>query len=511
MRRLLLPLVAAASFAACEDDRVGELQPIVDVNPKHLDFGVVELSQEQRLATTLSNQQVVAAALSYDLVDDCEPDCFLLIDPPSELVGPASAELTVRFRATRVEIATGTVTITTNDPKAPVRTVTLVGRGSDNCHPGVEVQPEVVDFGFVPAGGIAVSSFVVRSNGCNDLLIDRVRIDPPGAPFRITTATPSPDRPGLLAPGSQASVGLRAVVPETVSGTVTAQVIIETNVLEEKNVPGKVGWVAVPLNARANLPPLAIVGEDQTVDPWSRVTLDGGKSHDQDDPPDHPLTFRWEILQKPDGSTTELERARTETPSFWVDLTGRYEIGLVVTDALGLESQNRAVTVVEALPTNAVRIELIWDHPDADLDLHLIREGGAFCDCASDVHYRDCGREPIWFPQAPGANPRLDVDDRSGFGPENINIDGDGPTRYIPPGAYTIAAHYYSSNSGVSTWPTTTANATIRVYVYGLLAAQLSQALQTDGDLWMAGTLHWPEHRVDANGQLLGGQTCAAF
>jgi len=282
-------------------------------------------------------------------------------------------------------------------------------------------------------------------------------------------------------------------------------------VLEEKNFPGRKGVVIVPIKAKANLPPIARVGADQTVEPWSRATLDGSQSFDQDDPPDDPLTYRWEIVRKPDGSTTNLERARTAAPSFWVDLAGRYEIALVVTDALGLESQMVATTVVEALPTNAVRIELIWDHPDADFDLHLMRSGGPFCDCANDVHYRDCGRTPNWFPVTPGANPRLDVDDRGGFGPENINIDGEGAERFIPDGSYDIAVHYYASNKGVSMWPTTSSEVTVRVYLYGLLAAELKQTLVNDGDLWRAGTLNWPARTIVPSSQVLSSQTCAMF
>ena len=189
----------------------------------------------------------------------------------------------------------------------------------------------------------------------------------------------------------------------------------------------------------------------------------------------------------------------------------------VVTVAQGVDHGGREVEacrcgrIVEALPTNAVRIELIWDHPEADLDLHLVRAGGTFCDCANDVHYRDCGRRPDWFPVTPGANPRLDVDDRSGFGPENINIDGEGPERFIPDGRYAILVHYYSANAGVSTWPTKTAEATVRVYLYGLLAAELKQPLALDGDLWTAGTLNWPERTITPSQSVLGAQTCAMF
>ncbi|MFO0724227.1 MAG: choice-of-anchor D domain-containing protein [Myxococcota bacterium] len=511
MNRALIFALVATLASACEDDNVGVVVPVVQVSPLHLDFGTVELSQESVLSVKMTDLEAVPAKIpSISLIDDCQ-GCFTVVNPVSQVPAASSVDLQIKFRAQRLAISTGTVTITSDDPKLPSILVTLVGRGSDSRRPDIAVAPSRVNFGFVPAGGVSVGSFVVRSTGTNTLLIDKVRIDPADAPYRITTSTPAAGHSQKMEPGAQASVSIRASVPRSETGTVTARVIIETNVLEEKNVPGKVGWVAVPLTARANLPPLALVGPDQTVEPWSRATLDGSGSHDQDNPPDDPISYRWEFSKKPDGSTTVLERAHTAQPSFWVDLAGRYEVSLVVTDALGLESQNTAVTVVEALPTNAVRIELIWDHPDADLDLHLIREGGAFCDCATDVHYRDCARTPNWFPATPGANPRLDVDDRSGFGPENINIDGDGPNRFIPAGHYNIAVHYYSSNSGISTWPTTTANATVRVYIFGLLAGQFQRALTADGDVWFAATLNWPEHTVTEDGRLSPGQTCAIF
>jgi hypothetical protein len=253
-----------------------------------------------------------------------------------------------------------------------------------------------------------------------------------------------------------------------------------------------------------------VCGEDQTVEPWSRVTLDGSMSRDQDEPPNEPLSYLWTLISKPGGSTAVLERASTGMPSFWADLTGTYEVQLVVLDSLGLESAP-VTCVIEALPTNAIRIELTWDHPDSDVDLHLMQENGTFCDCSTDTHYRDCGREPNWFPATPGANPRLDVDDRSGFGPENINIDGDGPDRFIPDGRYLIRVHYFASNKEVSTWPTSTSNATVRVYVYGLLAGELTSPLINDNDLWLAGAIEWPSGNIVPEGTIIGGAICGVF
>lgn len=509
-RRGLAPLLGALLFSACEEDIVVAIQPVLEVSPEHIDFGVVELGQEGKEPILLRNLEAVPATiLKVDVVDDCD-GCFLAIQPPDRVLPFDRYDLVMRFRAVRLQIATATVTIATDDPKAPVNKVTMVGRGIDTRRPDIAVVPETVDFGFVPAGGIAVSSFVVRSTGTNDLLIDALAIDPADAPFRITTAEPRPGEPASLSPGAQGSVGLRAELSESATGTVTARVLILTNVPEEKNVPGRIGVVAIPLLALANRPPIALVGGDQTVEPWSRVTLDGSASHDQDTPPDHPLTYKWTLTRKPSGSTTSLERASTPFASFWADLTGRYEVELVVTDALGLESAPATVTI-EALPTNAIRIELTWDHPDSDLDLHLIRDGGGFCDCATDCHYRDCGRQPNWFPAAAGSNPRLDIDDRSGFGPENINIDGQGTARLVQDGVYSIAVHYYSSNDGVSSWPTRVSNATVRVYLFGLLAAELTHAMENDGDLWIAARLTWPDRAVTPDGTVTPALICGVF
>lgn len=512
MVRRASPVVLLAALApwACDDVGVGVAQSSFRVEPTEIDFGVVELGQQKTEEVILRNIATIRGELSsVRVLDDCS-GCIAAFAETGVVESLGQRPITLRFRAVRLRTASATVTLATDDPENPELYVYVRGRGSDTRAPDIAVQPERLDLGLVPAGGVALTSFVIRSVGTNDLLIDRISIDPPGAPFRITTSTPTPERPGVMNPGAQASVGVRANLPATATGTVGARILIETNVVKEKNVPGRLGVVQIPITALPNLPPIAVVGGEQTVEPWSRVTLDGSMSFDQDEPPDEPLSFRWQFRSTAPGSTTVLERARTSQPSFWVDVTGRYEIELVVIDALGLESEP-AVAVVEALPTNAIRIELTWDHPDSDVDLHLMRDGGAFCECETDVHYRECGRAPNWYPLTPGANPRLDVDDRSGFGPETINLDGHGAERFIPNGRFQIAAHYYSSNAGVSSWPTTVSNATVRVYFYGLLAGQFTRALNQDEDLWFAAEIQWPERRVIPLDSYSAGVACGAF
>lgn len=512
--RLSPVLVRAAvlfglSVAACDDDVIVERQAFLELGPERIDFGTVELTQQRIESFELANREGVRGEVaSVSIEDDCG-GCFLLLDAPTVIQAVETLDLRVRFRPVVAGPATATLRVIASSPEVTLE-ASLVGEGIDARRPDIAVTPSAVDFGFVPAGGVAVGSFTVRSTGGLDLLVDRIRIDPADAPFRITTSTPTPAMPGQLAPGTSAQVGLRAELDATETGTRSAQILIETNVLEEKNVPGAPGVVSVPLSALGNLPPVAVVGEDLVVEPFSEVQLDGSMSFDQDNPQDLPLSFRWTLSDSPGGSRAEFVRSSTARPVLRPDLAGRYELELVVVDGLGLESAP-ARLAVEAFPDEAIRIELIWDHPDSDLDLHLIRGGGTFCDCATSVHYRDCARVGNWFPATPGANPSLDIDDRSGFGPENINIEGDGTAKFVPPESFTLAVHYFSNASQVSSWPTTSSNATVRIFIYGLLAAEATRTMINEREVWIVGTLDWPSQDFRLDGTVVENAVCGAL
>lgn len=504
-------ILLALSAAGCTGTRVGVIQPVLRVTPLHLDFGMVPLAQTAFRAVTLADPVEVADAITaLELQDDCG-GCFLAPEPVHRVEPRSSEPLKLRFRPVRVGAATATLAIGSDDPASPRIQVTMAGQGLDGARPDITVSPATVAFGRVPAGGLAVASFMIRSAGSATLAIDRIALDPPDAPFRVTTSTPSPANPGLLSPGTTAQVTLQVNVAAAATGTVGARILISSNVSEVKNVPGVPGAVAVPLIASAALPPRAAATAPQTVLPFSRVTLDGSMSSDPNTPPALPLAYQWTLRAKPGGSRAVMEHASLPGASFFADLTGDYEAELVVTNALGLQSAP-AIVGVSARATNAVRIELVWDHPYSDLDLHLIDGAtGMFCDCATDCHYRDCGRTPDWFPTMPGSNPRLDVDTRSGFGPENINIDGDGPMKLVQDGEYLITVHYYASNSATDPWPTEVSNATIRVFFFGLLAAELRRPLTNPGDLWYAGRIEWPQRQVAPDGRYLSGQMCGAL
>jgi tripartite motif-containing protein 71 len=91
-------------------------------------------------------------------------------------------------------------------------------------------------------------------------------------------------------------------------------------------------------------PPVADAGDGQEVSPGTVVSLDGSGSTDPDE--DYPLTYAWEFVSRPDGSSATLSDSTLVNPSFVTDLPGDYILSLVVTDAQGLSSEPDQVLVL---------------------------------------------------------------------------------------------------------------------------------------------------------------------
>jgi len=164
--------------------------------------------------------------------------------------------------------------------------------------------------------------------------------------------------------------------------------------------------------------------------------------------------WRWEITDRPDGSDARAPSPRDAPMTvFTPDVAGIYELTVTVTDDDGDTAS--CVTVVEAGNVDGLRVEMSWDTNGTDMDLHLMRPGGSRWTTADDCHFRNCdGMDMLeWFDPGPDDNPRLDIDDTDGFGPENINITTP------ETGAYRVAVHNWSGAGPNAT--------TVRIYCGG--------------------------------------------
>ncbi len=139
------------------------------------------------------------------------------------------------------------------------------------------------------------------------------------------------DKPTQAAPSFTADVG----------GTFIVQLIV-TDSKGAKSDPAR-HTISV-FGTDQNEKPTADAGPDQVAGVGIKVQLDGARSKD---PEGDVLTYEWTLKALPDGSASTIKDAKTKSPSFTPDKTGKYIVQLVVHD--GLESSDPDTMTVEVL------------------------------------------------------------------------------------------------------------------------------------------------------------------
>ncbi len=112
---------------------------------------------------------------------------------------------------------------------------------------------------------------------------------------------------------------------------------------------------------------------------------------------------------------------------------------LTVRDDDGLTAS--CMTTVTATG-DGIRVEVSWTTDRSDVDTHLLRMSGAtgWFNTTQDCYYAN--RTPMWDAAGTTDDPRLDIDDVEGFGPENINVDAP-----VAGSTYRVGIHYYDDDS----------------------------------------------------------------
>ncbi len=171
------------------------------------------------------------------------------------------------------------------------------------------------------------------------------------------------------------------------------------------------------------------------------------------------MEYDWTFDTQPNDSTTVFTpNSRVDSPSFFVDLAGVYEITVEAGDGDGEACGEREITVMSVPCCEQLHVQLIWGPTDdpGDLDLHLLRdvEGAMWSQSPDDCYYEN--RTTSWG-DVEANQAELDLDDDA-HGPENINLD-----QLETDITYRIGA-VLSSDPGNG------AVATIRVYLDGVVA-----------------------------------------
>ncbi len=163
------------------------------------------------------------------------------------------------------------------------------------------------------------------------------------------------------------------------------------------------------------------------------------------------VSKRWEVVSQPPGSSASPPSPDNQwTASFTPDTVGTYVIRLTVTD--DDNNTDQCEFNVEAFG-EGLRVYVHWNPPEdpydsSDVDVHLLHPNAPAWAGGSnslDCYYANCQVPAVLDWDVQGFvpdNPRLDLDDTSGYGPENINID-----EPVVGHTYRVGVHYYSNNN----------------------------------------------------------------
>jgi hypothetical protein len=270
------------------------------------------------------------------------------------------------------------------------------------------------------------------------------------------------------------------------------------NLLLRSNDPDE-GEVNVPITARAVDCPTAVAnlvdGEVQ-IEPFDTVRIDGrdslpGTPGSFIPPP--PDGYEWTLLVRPVGSTAVLSSSTAERTELTVDLAGFYQVQLDVfaadparQESPPIRSCAPALVDINVVPREDLHVQLVWNHPTADFDLHLMQGGGTpfthETDCYFSNRHPEGGLENPTWSSNPDENPDLDVDDDEGYGPENINL-----VHPAPGSRWVVLVHYWNKQTPGDP----TAEATVRLFVFGQQTVELTQVFEDDQQLWRAVEIVW--------------------
>ncbi len=253
------------------------------------------------------------------------------------------------------------------------------------------------------------------------------------------------------------------------------------------------------------------------------ATLDAALSRDSDGSIEG---YTWTFDSVPDGSALtsedilpaeddpDTEENEAALASFTPDVLGTFRIGLTVADDDGAESEV-AFVFVQSVPPSGLRIQLEWDEPGVDLDLHLTAPGGDYFDYEGGGDCFSWNPNPNWGdPTLALDNPLLEGDeDGVGAGPYRESLFLDTPADTTD-GEYLIRVHYYSDHSALTGGSATPTTPSISLSVLdNVVVEDVSPGEPLlKGDVWVVGTLSWPERAFSQIGVIsdhvaLGGPT----
>jgi hypothetical protein len=438
------------------------LEPEAVITPSGIDFDNVIVPYTATDSFSIINEGASDLNIEDIYLTSDDSDAFSVAwdnSAPVVVEKDTRIEVEVSFAPPLYEDFTGTLVVVSDDPETPNQYLPLTGSGVDGPVPELVVEPGALDFGLVEIGTTGQQQLRLVNEGGGDITIETASLDG-SSTFSL------PDLSGTEIYGNNEKLVLVEYQPTDDSGD-NATLTLLTN--DPRNPEIEVFMLG---NGGGDFQyPDADIDCPDRANPPTAVPLDGRGSTDPMNP-DGELIYEWSVLAAPAGSSTTdvLDPGKAYT-SIFADLAGSWTVQLIVENSVGLRS-DPAVCNFEAIPPKNVHIELIWDTGNSDLDLHLVQGGYEMYQLPGDCNY--CNPTPAWE----GGDPTLALDNRVGYGPENINMDA-------PANAdYDVWVYYFDDNGGGESI------ATIRAWMNGALVWEGSE-LMSRGQAWHAGYIRW--------------------
>ena len=466
-------LAGSVMGLACgPDSNLTQLYPELLVAPEALDFGGVVVPYDGALELQLVNAG--RATLEVDSIVLASGDAVYTVSPATASLGPdESVAVLVTFDpATYLDYSTDLV-ITSNDPERPELRVPVTAEGIDGPVPELVLDPLSVDWGAVVPGMPAQSLFTITNTGTGPLeILEGSGLAEGAAGDGVFTVLSDPTGRTIEAGGSYPVI-IEYSPADALGDWAFFHVMSndplqpEARVLLVGNGGGEYEY------------PVAVIEAATVAAPLQTVTFDGTGSYDPQGY--EPLVYNWTLFDQPGGSSTRLSDLSASAPSMFLDAAGVYTVILQVENAIGVQSDPVTHQLI-AVPSDELYVLLSWNTGNSDLDLHLVRDDpGQFYFSPEDACY--CNPNPDWGESGDADDPQLALDNRVGFGPENINIESPAD------GLYYLRVHYFQDNSGGQT------EATVEIHLSGALVASYSRLMAHD-EVWDVATVSLPEGLV---------------
>lgn len=407
--------------------------PTITVIPDRLSFGQVAVGTGLSKRVSVSNSGYTDLIVSTIDADSAMTGAYSATPLVFTLAVGTSTEVTVTFAPQAEGDFPSNLVVHSNDASTPEAIVSLSGQGVVLPPCSYSLQPMPVTFGGVTIGETADITVRFSNTGSDDCLINDLElVDAMNNTPTVFTLLNGPETGLRIAAGDTHDMPIR-YAPTAVANDSAFLTF----------------YVSDPLNSMPSIP-LYGVGEAST-----QVTCPAPISVPAGTPIPLSLgiltngtnvtSISWTIVSAPTGgigTPNQWTPASQDQPmeTFLAYIVGQYQLHVVVTDDLGNTADCDFIVTAEG---HGLRVTMTWDG-SGDVDLHLNENTSPWFGNPNDCYYGD--RAPIWDAASPvstGANPTLDFDNTSGFGPENTTIDSP-----VLNQVYTVGVHNYANAAG---------------------------------------------------------------